>query len=422
MSPLGATVISMLCILIMTLPKKYLSLPFFLTIYFLASGEMIEVGGFALFGHRIVLLFAALRMLTHKDKYTAPLQNFELVFLAGFLWTAISIGIRLHSVNAMLNAGSAAFEGFITYLFARSSFDDAKQFKTAGIIFGVLMLPLCILLIAERFTYHNYFSVFNGVSPIPTVRNGEIRASGAFGHAILAGTAAAVHLPMVIRFYNEKKVFTIIGSIAILGVVYASNSSGPIMTTLFGGIALSLWFKKERISNYRTKFYILLILLEIERFVVNGGHVWDYMARIDLTGSSTGWHRAHLITSWLNHFSEWWLLGTDHTRHWMGSGVSFNPNHTDLTNQFIALAVNGGLGPLCIFIFMIYRSFKNIGFCITNSSSTDNQLSFWVLGTMLFAHVATFFSVGYFDKTMLVVYYLLGVISALYVKRDYYEA
>jgi len=31
--------------------------------------------------------------------------------------------------------------------------------------------------------------------------------------------------------------------------------------------------------------------------------------KIDLTGSSTGWHRAELIDSALRHFNEWWLVG-----------------------------------------------------------------------------------------------------------------
>ena len=44
--------------------------------------------------------------------------------------------------------------------------------------------------------------------------------------------------------------------------------------------------------------------------------VWFFaFAHIDVTGSSTGYFRATLIDQAVNHFSDWWLMGTKH--QWM---------------------------------------------------------------------------------------------------------
>ena len=67
------------------------------------------------------------------------------------------------------------------------------------------------------------------------------------------------------------------------------------------------------------------------------------------------YHRAALIESAIKHLDEWWLAGTDYTRHWMPSGIPANENHTDLTNHYIAMGVMGGLLLLLLFIWLLLR-------------------------------------------------------------------
>ena len=81
------------------------------------------------------------------------------------------------------------------------------------------------------------------------------------------------------------------------------------------------------------------------------------LARIDLTGSSTSWHRAALIDMALGHLSEWWAFGTDHTRHWMPYGVPWSDNHSDITNYYISMGVNGGLPLMLLFIAILAKAF-----------------------------------------------------------------
>ena len=51
-----------------------------------------------------------------------------------------------------------------------------------------------------------------------------------------------------------------------------------------------------------------LALGTVLHFVMNHG-IWHLIARIDLVGGSTGYHRFHLIDKAIAHFGERWLVG-----------------------------------------------------------------------------------------------------------------
>jgi hypothetical protein len=152
------------------------------------------------------------------------------------------------------------------------------------------------------------------------------------------------------------------------------------------------------------------------------------LARIDITGSSTSWHRAELINAALQHFSEWALIGTDYTRHWMAYGVPWSANHIDITNYYITMGVYGGLALMLLFIAVIWKAFSYVGqhtpheIPVTqgkhlphgknSSAGASPNFLMWVLGSSLFAHAATLMSVSYFDQSVLFLYLTLAAIGA----------
>lgn len=377
---------------------------------------MITLGGFNLYSFRIVLLAALFRVIVRGELRNLHIQKYEVVMYTCFVWIAVVSGIRSGSATEMINRLSYGFDWGIAYMLARATVFDIKQVHSWSIVFTCLIIPFSLLMLAEKLTCHNYFSVMHGVSPMPLIRDGSVRAAGPFAISILAGTAVAVHLPLVAILYSTNKLLFIAGAIAVFVGVMASASSGPLMALMFTILAMVLWLRRWKVKKYRTVLYFLMVVIEIYRMLFKGGHVWDLLAKIDLTGSSTGWHRAALITSWLVHIKEWWFIGTNYTRHWMPTGVTFSPDHTDITNHYIAQAVNGGLVSISVFIYVLYRAFSNIGACLKRADNSGEQQALWALGAVLFAHTATFISVAYFDKTVLVYYYLIGAISALYVQ------
>jgi hypothetical protein len=138
------------------------------------------------------------------------------------------------------------------------------------------------------------------------------------------------------------------------------------------------------------------------------------IARLDVIGGSTGWHRAALIDAAVQHIGEWWLGGTDYTRHWMPTGVSWNANHTDITNHYLKMGVLGGLPLMLLFIAMLAKAFAFVGSALKHPAVTTHERRFltWALGCGLFGQAATCISVSYFDQSVTFLYVTLAAIGA----------
>ena len=141
------------------------------------------------------------------------------------------------------------------------------------------------------------------------------------------------------------------------------------------------------------------------------------IARLDLTGSSTSWHRAALIEAALTHLSEWWLGGTDVTGHWMPYkvvGVVGGEKLADITNHYLRMGVDGGLPLMLLFIAILAMGFSFVGRTLRQMPELPAQSQFmiWALGVSLFAHSITFISVSYFDQSFVFIYLSLAVIGS----------
>ena len=142
----------------------------------------------------------------------------------------------------------------------------------------------------------------------------------------------------MVGVWNQKRKLAISGIFSCVSMVFCSSSSGPIVSALAGIGGLFLWHYRQRMRLVRWVAVIGYIALDL----VMKAPAYFIMARVPIVPGSTGWHRARLIQSAFEHLSEWWLAGTDYTRHWMPTGVSWSPDHTDITNHYIKMGVIGG--------------------------------------------------------------------------------
>lgn len=275
----------------------------------------------------------------------------------------------------------------------------------------ILLTPIAIEMIVEHFSGRNAFAVFGGVPEACEVRGGRIRAQGPFLHSILAGTVGAVCWPLAFSLWRENRRLSLIGLAAALAIVLTSSSSGPIMTSLFGIMGLCWWRFRRHTRLLRWGALAALFGLNM----VMNAPVYYLIAKIDLTGNSTGWHRSALIGASIKHFDEWWLGGTDYTRHWMPTGVQWSQNHTDITNHYIKMGVIGGLPLMLLFICVLQCAFSAVGRVVdaNEAASAEERFRVWTLGAVLFAHAATFFSVSYFDQSVVFLYLVLAAIGSL---------
>jgi hypothetical protein len=279
------------------------------------------------------------------------------------------------------------FNVFGTYLYARAFLPDMDAFRRYACALPFILLPLAIGMTFEHTTQRNAYFLLGSASETAIVREGKIRAQGPFRHPILAGTAGATALPL------------------------ACASSGPLAAVAVTAAGIFMWPRRHLLKN----LLWCIVFLGLLYSVVKGRGPWYIMGSLDLVGGSTGWHRAYLIDQGLHYLDEWWLYGADYTRHWMPTGVSWNPNMVDFTNYYLHLGVIGGL-PLTLSLFgFLGLAFHRLGLRMRElrAQNDPTELVLWCAGMSLATHAISFVSISYFDQMYVVFYMLLGAVNGL---------
>jgi hypothetical protein len=216
---------------------------------------------------------------------------------------------------------------------------------------------------------------------------------------------------MALCLWRTQRALSLLGMATALAIVLASTSSGPIMMLLFAVLGLALYRVRRHLAALRWLGLAGVLALA----AVMKDPFYFVMARIDITGGSTGYHRAQLIRSSIDHLHEWWLAGTDVTRHWMPTGIFANPNHTDMTNHVLQMGVWGGLPLIAVFLLMLAAAFRQVGRALDSGPRGGGERAWlaWTLGAVLFAHLLNFMSISLFDQSIVFFYVVLASIGAL---------
>ena len=402
------------------LPRRWALLPILVTACYMTAAQGIVLGPFHFSVIRLMVLAGILRVVLRGERLNQPPNALDglIVLWAGWLLTSSLFHDDVST--ALLYRLGLAFDVCGIYLLVRvfcQSMEDLVQlFKITAIV----LVPVSVEMLYEKLHAYNIFSTFGGVDEIPYTRGGNVRAQGPFAHAILAGTVGAVCLPMTFSLWTVHRKLALMGTAACLAMVYASTSSGPIISVLAAVLALVMWKFRDRARL----ICWLAVLVYITLDLVMEDPAYFIMARIDLAGGSTGWYRARLIQSSIEHLSEWWAVGTDYTRHWMTHGLLSSPNHVDITNHYLKFGVLGGLPLVLLFIAQLRRGFLFVGQTVAQWIDCPVRVKFafsvWCLGAALFVHAVTCISISYFDQTGVFLYMTLGAISATQSKTFVY--
>ncbi len=379
---------------------------------YLPLGEGTTLGGFNFPLIRILILAGFLRVLIRKERPVGGLIGVDKVML---LWATCALvtylGHEATEEQRFTFRLGLVYNGLGLYFLFRTwvrDFQDAAEVMRG---LALVLVPLAFAMAVEKVTHKNLFACFGGVSPISEIRDGRLRAVGPFAHPILAGTVGAACIPVMVWVYRISVAWSIAGVLSCFAIVLASTSSGPLLTSVAAIGSLLMWRRREYLPWLLKGSLVALAILA----VIMKAPVWYLLGRIDLTGSSTGWHRAELIDSSIRHLGEWWLCGTDYTRHWMPTGVSWSPNHTDITNHYIKMGVLGGLPLLFLFICSIILAFRGLHAAMRRlgGGSASDKFLLWVLGCTVFCHAVTFISVSYFDQSIVFWYFSLAIAATL---------
>jgi len=404
--PVGLIAVILLGVALLVLPRRYAVVPFLIVACFITSTQRIVVMTLDFNLLRLLILFGWARVCMSSEA-------------AGFKWKRLDVLIVLWTVAGtivmLLREGTMAglvyrlgmmYDAIGLYFLFRiliRSWDDVEAIITCA---AVISVPVAVIFLIEQATGRNMFAVFGGVSEYTVVRDGRLRCRGPFAHPIAAGCFWAALMPLIgALWWNGRptRLLAPVGVAASAVIVMTTASATPIVAMLVAGFAATVFPFRKYLGLMR--WGAMLGLVSLHLVMVNP--VWHLLARIQLVGG-TGWYRYKLIDEFVNHFGEWWLLGTSSYSQWWQ--YSFDA----VTNQYVLEAVNGGLLTLVFFIAIIVVAFRGVG-QIGRSAGRHRflQLTAWAIGASLVVHCASFIAVAYFGQLIIVWYMALSCVGSL---------
>lgn len=405
MNPLGALLTLLFSLVVFAAPRRYALLGVVGADCYVTQGQMVEIGGFHFTTIRLVFLVGIIRAIVRRDFKEMEFNAIDKCLAAYVVSSLIIVAIGAGGIVYQLGC---SYDILLPYFLFRVLLKNYHEIEAFLGDMALVIVPFSLLMILESRNGNNIFSMFGGISTM--FRDGHFRAEGAFRSPITAGTLGATLMPLFVGLYltGRRRPYAVAGILTATLIVICSRSSGPLLAYGSGLLALLFWRWRERMR--RVRWIVLITLASLHLYMK--APVWFLMGHMsDMVGGG-GWYRAEIVDQAINHFSSWWLFGTTDTASW--SATPLADNTADLTNQFVAAGVRGGLLSLIIFVALFVRCFRYLGLAMQKMRGVapDVEIFLWALGAALYATLVNFFSVSYFDQIDVIWYLLLAMIAS----------
>jgi hypothetical protein len=402
--------------LMWTLKREKALIPLLITTCYMPLGQAFVVVGLHFQLYRVLLIVGWIRILTRKENSAFTFTKLDRVFVYWAVATLILGTLAEPSVGRLTNRAGEVYNAFGAYFLIRCWLRSLDEVIGLVKFLSWMIVPLAVSMVVEKSTTRNIFAVFGGVPEVTLVRDGKLRCQGAFRHPILTGTYAATLYPLFVGLWTlggKNRLPALVGTCAAAVVTVAAASSGALLAIISATVGFALWPFRHRMHLLRRGMVLTIIALAL----VMNAPVWFLISKVsDITGG-TGWHRSYLIDQAVKHFDEWWLVGSTYTAHWAPAGqlLEVDQKNMDITNNYIAEGLGGGMVKLGLFIAMIVIGFKSVGRWgrLPEGRASPQRLMIWSLGVCLCAHCVSFISVSYFDQIIVMWYWLLANFAML---------
>jgi hypothetical protein len=399
--------------LLLFLPRRLSALPILMTGCYLTLGQAVDVGGLNFTMIRVVILVGWIRVLSRRELSELEFNWIDKVFV---LWVVAGFTmfiLRVQTWDAVVGRLGFAYNTMGSYFLFRCLVRNIDEVVQSIELLAFLMVPLVLIMTLENLTGRNLFSIFGGVPEITSVRDGKLRCQGPFSHPILAGTFGATSIPLFVALWVKNRQARLVAAIGILSgtlMMLYTASSGPVLSFLCVLVGCVMWpFRRHVKAAWWGTLFIVVVL-----HMVMKAPVWFLIAKVSGVIGGGGYHRSELIDQAITHVGEWYLWGTSYTAHWMPYVLPSEPNMVDITSEYIAQGVNGGIITLVLFVLIIGLCFRQLGRAVRFLEDMDasNCKAVWALGVALFTHAMSFLSVSYFDQMSIFYYLLIAMISS----------
>jgi uncharacterized membrane protein len=365
--------------------------------------------GFGFMVHRILIGFGLLRVLVQNEGRGFTRTQIDYVFLMLVAWSIVAYTLLWGTWEAFVNRLGMAYDMIGLYFLFRLLLRSPDEVQSAIRGLASLCCILAVAMMVEFITRRNVFSAFGGADEEVWTRMDTLRCRGSFRHALSAGVFGASLLPLWLMGLKRDSVIgvpmAIAAAIASTIMTVTSASSSSVMTFAAGLCASAMWFYRSHLRAIRWAVVLTLCGLHL----VMKAPVWALMARVNVFGGSTGYHRYWLFDEFVKRFSEWWLLGTKSTAEWDEYGLLW-----DVVNQYVLEGVRGGVLKLGLFIALLALLFREVGRMVRQPDASDSYARLaWGLGCVLFAQCVAFWAYNFWDQIIIPWYLLLALIAGL---------
>ena len=408
--PAVALVMVITGLLILVLPQRKVIVPFLLSAILIPQDQVLVIAGLHFPVLRVLIIFGILRIVMLKAQgktiFSGGINKIDIAFILMTLASAISGILLFKTGQAVIFQFGELYSAFGAYFLLRCIVRDQDDVIRALQTLAVVVAVLAVVMTCEQVTggWNPYFVLGGARGKWSMERDGAVRAMGSFGQPLLAGTLGATCVPLFIGLWLRDKTHrtaALIGIVSGIVMAVASHSSTCLSGLIAGFLAIALWQARKMMRLIRWAIVITLVSLHM----VMKAPVWNLIARIDLSGGSTSWHRYYLIDTCIRHFWGWWLIGTNDNANW-------GWDMWDTADQYVQNAYHGGLLGLIFLIAILVYAYKYVGWARKAVDDRKEQLFLWCLGACVFSYTMCFIGVSLWDQSIVQWYLLLATIGA----------
>jgi hypothetical protein len=402
--PVIAVYLLIAVVLVLCLPRRKAIAPFLFAFFTIPIEQVFVLGGFHFTALRFLILAGLARRIFSRK---TPSDRFGGVDWAVMFWSisaAVCFCLEYRETGAIVRQLGNLVDTLGGFLTVRFLIPDAEAMRRTLKTLAVICVVLGICMTYEVVGHRNVFGYLGGPSVDVTVRDGHIRAGATLG-CLYAGAFAGVLIPLFVWLWKQDKsrMIALGGIIGATAIVITSYSSTSFLALAGSVVGLAFWPLRKRMRLIRWGLVCVLVALHM----VMKAPVWALIQRINLTGSSSGSQRYMLIDMTIRHFSDWWLIGTKAYTDW-------GWDSWDLCNQFVAVALTGGLLTLIFYIAIFKRGFRSIGMARKRvEGKPEDEWFFWCLGAALFATVVAHFGINYMAQLIMGFFALVACIATM---------
>lgn len=387
----------------MAVPRKYLLMPYIIAACMVPMDQRILIADLDFTALRFCVLTGFLRMWLRGEMRSVPWNVVDKLVFAWMLVGSTVYVLQWQTFSAAVNRSGVMFDGFGLYWIFRMAlrnWEDIVHVLRSFAVAAILSAPFVIL---ERVRQKSPYSFF-GHSPAAFHR-GRFRCAGPFPHAIMMGLFWTCLMPW---FYactraGISKMLFWTAIAAAMVCVRLSASSTPLMAVM----AVMMFMALYKYRSQGRQMTIVVAVMLVGLHIVMKQPVWHLMARVNVFGGSTGWHRFHLFDQFIKHVGEWFVLGTRSTAHW-GMGLA------DVTNQFVLEGVRGGMLSLGIFLALVVAAVRIPAKASLRFSSPEVSWMYWGICVSVLAHLVAFWGVSYFGQIIMLLYLVFAMVALVY--------